>query len=154
MQKQSYINIKNKKARYQYELLDFYTAGIQLAGTEIKSIRANKVNFVDSYCKFFNGELWLIGLHISEYFWGTYNNHVPTRERKLLLNKKELRKLERKLQDKGLTIVPVRLFVNDRNLAKLEISLARGKKLYDKRESLKQQDATMEMKRINKRDFQ
>ncbi|MCL2073447.1 MAG: SsrA-binding protein SmpB [Marinilabiliaceae bacterium] len=145
------INIKNKRAFFDFEILDRYDAGIQLCGTEIKSIRQGRVSLVDTYCMFYNRELWTKGMNIAEYSYGTYNNHIPTRERKLLLKKKELRKLERKIKESGLTIVPLRLFINDNGLAKLEIALAKGKKEYDKRETIKQKDTSREMDRIKKR---
>lgn len=145
------IVVKNKKASFEFEVLERYTAGIVLAGTEIKAIRTGKASFVDSYCLFVGNELWVKGLHISEYEWGTYNNHEPKQDRKLLLNRKELDKLKRRSQEKGLTIVALRLFVNDRGLAKLDIALARGKQLHDKRETLKRKDAKREMDRLMKR---
>jgi len=145
------INIRNKRSTFDYELIERFSAGIQLAGTEIKSIRMGKASLVDSYCYFVNGELWLKGMRVSEYFYGTYNNHQPERERKLLLNKKELQKLERKTKESGLTIIPVRLFLNDRGFAKIEIALAKGKKQHDKRETLKQKDAGREMDRVRKK---
>ncbi len=147
---QANINVKNRKAKFEYELIEIFTAGMKLAGTEIKSIRGGKVNLSDSYCQFVNGELYVRNLHISEYEMGTINNHEAKRDRKLLLNKKELEKLERKLKESGLTIVPTRLFINNRGLAKLEIALARGKKLYDKRETLKKKDTNREMDRAMK----
>ncbi|HLW08509.1 MAG TPA: SsrA-binding protein SmpB [Marinilabiliaceae bacterium] len=146
------INIRNRRATFDYELIEKFVTGIQLAGTEIKSIRAGRASLVDSYCYFIGDELWIKGLNIAEYFYGTYNNHQPMRERKLLLHRKELNKLNRKTKESGLTIIPVRLFINDRGLAKMEIALAKGKKQYDKRESLKLKDATREMDRI-KRDY-
>lgn len=146
------INIRNRRATFDYELIEKFVTGIQLAGTEIKSIRAGRASLVDSYCYFIGDELWVKGLNIAEYFYGTYNNHQPMRERKLLLHRKELNKLNRKTKESGLTIIPVRLFINDRGLAKMEIALAKGKKQYDKRESLKLKDATREMNRI-KRDY-
>ncbi len=146
------INIRNRRATFDYELIEKFVTGIQLAGTEIKSIRAGRASLVDSYCYFIGDELWIKGLNIAEYFYGTYNNHQPMRERKLLLHRKELNKLNRKTKESGLTIIPVRLFINDRGLAKMEIALAKGKKQYDKRESLKLKDATREMNRI-KRDY-
>jgi len=145
------INIRNKRSTFDYELIERFSVGIQLAGTEIKSIRMGKASLVDSYCYFVNGELWLKGMRVSEYFYGTYNNHQPERERKLLLNKKELQKLERKTKESGLTIIPVRLFLNDRGFAKIEIALAKGKKQHDKRETLKQKDAGREMDRVRKK---
>ncbi|WP_010664423.1 SsrA-binding protein SmpB [Marinilabilia salmonicolor] len=144
------INIKNKRAYFDYEIIEKYVAGIQLSGTEIKSIRAGRAGVVDSYCYFVRGELWVKGINISEYFYGTFNNHMPTRERKLLLNKKELYKLERKTKESGLTIIPLRMFVNDRGFAKLEIGLAKGKKQHDKRETLKAKDSKRELDRVKK----
>lgn len=141
------IHIKNKKVLREYVLEDKIVAGIQLVGTEIKSIRAGKVNLVDSYCSFSRGELFVRGIHIAEYKFGTHWNHVATRERKLLLNKKELLKLEKKVKEKGLTIVAVKLFINGRGLAKLEIALGRGKKLYDKREDIKRRDISRDAER-------
>lgn len=145
------INIRNKRATFDYELIDRYVAGLQLVGTEIKSIRMGRASLVDSYCFFMNEELWIRGLNISEYFYGTYNNHQPMRERKLLLQRKELYKLQRKTKESGLTIVPIRLFINDRGLAKMEIALAKGKKQYDKRETLKSKDASRELDRVKKK---
>jgi SsrA-binding protein len=141
------IVIKNKKASRDYTFIDTYIAGIQLTGTEIKSIRAGKASLVDSYCRFRNGELYVTGMNISEYYWGNINNHEPRRERKLLLHKKELKKLERKIKESGLTIIMTRLFINDRGIAKAEIALARGKKEYDQRETLKRKDAQREIER-------
>ncbi|NPA37603.1 MAG: SsrA-binding protein SmpB [Chlorobi bacterium] len=146
----SKINIRNKRATFDYEIIEKYVAGIQLAGTEIKSIREGKASLVDSYCYFVNGELWIKGMHVAEYFYGTYNNHQPARERKLLLTKKELQKIERKTKESGLTIIPLRLFINERGFAKLEIALAKGKKRHDKRETLKMKDAKREMDRMKK----
>ena len=145
------INIKNRKAEYEYFLLTTYTAGIVLSGTEIKSIRAGKANLTDSYCSFINNELWVHNMHISEYANGSYNNHEPKRDRKLLLNRKELNKIERTLQDKGITAVGLKIFINERGLAKLLVGVARGKKQYDKRETLKEKDAKREMERFTKR---
>ena len=144
------INIKNRKASFEYELLEKFVTGIQLAGTEIKSIRNGKVSLKDSYCQFYAGELFAKNIHISEYELGTCNNHPAKRDRKLLLTKKELQKLERKTKESGLTIIPTRLFINDRGLAKLEIALARGKKIYDKRETIKQKDYKREIDRMMK----
>jgi SsrA-binding protein len=146
----SNINIKNKKASFEYELIERLVAGIQLTGTEIKSIRGGKVSMNDSYCQFHNGELFAKNIHISEYELGTNNNHLAKRDRKLLLSKRELQKLERKLKESGNTIVPTRMFINERGLAKLEIALAKGKKVYDKRETLKQKDSQREMDRMMK----
>lgn len=134
------INIKNRKAEYEYFLLTTYTAGIVLSGTEIKSIRAGKANLTDSYCSFINNELWVHNMHISEYANGSYNNHEPKRDRKLLLNRKEINKIASKLNDRGTTVVPVRLWINENGFAKLDIAVARGKKMYDKRESIKEKD--------------
>lgn len=144
------IVIKNRRATFDYEILDTYVAGIVLTGTEIKSIRLGKASLVDCYCYFHNGELFVRGVNISEYHWGTYNNHAPKRDRKLLLQKKELRKLERALQDNGLTIVGLKMFINDRGLAKLQIGLARGRKSFDKREYIKEKDAKREIDRAMK----
>ncbi len=144
------ISIKNKRATFDYEIIEDWTAGIVLTGTEIKSLRLGKASLVDSYCYFSNGELWIRGLNISLYHWGTYNNHQPKRDRKLLLNRKELAKLERASQDVGLTIVALRLFINERGLAKVVIGLARGRKSYDKREYLKEKDAKREIERIHR----
>jgi SsrA-binding protein len=146
----SRLNIRNKRAYFDYEIIEKYVAGIQLSGTEIKSIRMGRTALVDSYCYFVKGELWVKGINISEYFYGTYNNHAPTRERKLLLNKKELYKLERKTKESGLTIVTLRMFINDRGYAKLQIGLAKGKKQYDKREAIKAKDTKREIDRIRK----
>jgi SsrA-binding protein len=134
------INIKNKKAFFKFEILDTFTVGIVLQGTEIKSIRASNLSFNDSYCYFNNNELFLKNFHISEYEQGTYNNHEPLRERKLLLTKKELRKLNEKVTEKGLTIVPLRIFINEKGFVKFDIGLARGKKDFDKRNTIKERD--------------
>ena len=144
------IVIKNKKASHDYEFLEKYVAGIKLYGTEIKSIRLGKANLVDSYCLFHDGELFLKGMHISEYWWGNLNNHDPIRERKLLLNKRELNKIDRKIKESGLTIIVIKVFINDRGLAKAEIAIAKGKKEYDKRETLKKKDSQRELDRIRK----
>jgi SsrA-binding protein len=145
------INIRNKRATFDYEILEEYIAGIVLVGTEIKSIRLGKASMVDCYCYFEKNELWIRGVNISEYAWGTCNNHIPKRDRKLLLNRKELSKLSRSLQDKGLTVVGLRLFLNERGLAKVAIGLARGRKSYDKREYLKENDAKREMDKAMKK---
>ncbi len=144
------ISIKNRKATYEYELIERFVAGIMLVGTEIKSIRNGKANLTDSYCQFINGALYVKNLHIAEYEMGTCNNHIAKRDRKLLLNKKELLKLDKKVKESGLTIIVTKLFVNSKGLAKLEIALARGKKTYDKRESLKLKDSKREMDRMRK----
>ena len=140
MYKKSNINIKNKRATFDYEILDRFVAGIQLYGTEIKSIRDGKAGLSDTYCTFINNELWVKNMHISTYFFGTYNNHDVRRDRKLLLNKRELTKLLRGTKETGLTIVPTKLFITEKGLAKLEIGMAKGKKNYDKRQSLKEKE--------------
>ncbi len=141
------MEIKNKKASFEYFLLEVFSAGILLTGTEIKSIRAGKVSLKESYCAFQNQELFVRNMHIAAYDYGTYNNHEPTRERKLLLQARELRKLKTKLEEKGFTLVPTRLFINEKGLAKLEIALAKGKKLYDKRDTIKKKDQQREIER-------
>ena len=141
------INIKNKRAEYEYYLMDTLTAGLVLTGTEIKSIRNGKASLADSYCMFKENELFVIGMHISEYDKGTYNNHDPKRDRKLLLTARELRKMKNKVQEKGLTIIPVLLYVNEKGLAKLDIALARGKHYYDKRETLKSKDSKRDIEK-------
>ena len=148
--KPSQLNIKNKRASFDYELLDQYIAGIVLTGTEIKSIRLGKASLVDTFCYFANDELWVKNMHIAEYFYGSYNQHNPRRDRKLLLTKKELNKLWRATKDTGFTIVPSRLFINEKGLAKLVIYTAKGKKEYDKREDLKKKDAARIMDRMMK----
>ena len=145
------VLIPNKRATFDYELLDTYTAGLVLVGTEIKSLRLGKASLVDAYCYFHNGELWLKNANISEYFYGSYNNHVARRDRKLLLNRKELRKLLDYVQTPGVTIIPTKSFINERGLAKVVIAPARGKKLYDKRASLREKDDRREMDRAMKR---
>lgn len=147
---QQNISIKNRRATYEYELIERFVAGMKLVGTEIKSIRNGKVNLSDSFCQLINGEMYVRNLHISEYEMGTCNNHIAKADRKLLLNKKEILKLDKKVKESGLTIICTKLFVNARGLAKLEIALARGKKTYDKRESLKSNDAKREMDRAMK----
>ncbi len=148
--KQPSINIKNKRASFDYEFIETFTAGIVLTGTEIKSIRLGKASLVDTYCFFARGELWVKNMHITEYFYGSYNNHTVRRDRKLLLNKKEIKKLERSTKETGFTIIPVRMFINEKGLAKVVIALAKGKKQYDKRESLKEKDDKRDMDRIRK----
>lgn len=145
------INIRNKRASFEYEFIDELVAGIQLFGTEIKSIRAGKASLVDSFCYFSNGELFVKGMHIAEYRFGSYYNHEEKRERKLLLNRKELDKLDRKTKESGLSIVPISLFINKKGFAKLKIALCRGKKNYDKRESLKEKDHKRDIDRLMKR---
>lgn len=144
------IEYRNKKASFKFEFIEKYTAGIVLTGTEIKSIRDGKINFTDPYCIFKEGELWVTSVHISEYSLGTCNNHDPKRDRKLLLNRRELLKLQKKVAEKGLTIVPVCLFLNEVGIAKLEIALARGKKLHDKREDIKERDSKRDLDRTKK----
>ncbi len=148
MSDQKNISIKNKRATFDYEILERFVAGIVLTGTEIKSLRLGKASLTDCYCYIHNGELFVRGMNISEYHWGTYNNHAPKRERKLLLNRKEINKLVRATQDNGVTIVGLKLFINDRGLAKLEIGLAKGRKNYDKREYIKEKDAKRELDRV------
>lgn len=144
------ITIKNKKAEFQYFLIEKFKAGIQLTGTEIKSLRTGRANLSDSYCVIQNGEAYIRNLHIAHYTQGSYNNHELKRERKLLLNKRELKKIEQKLKEKGLTLIPVEIFFNDRGFAKVLISLAKGKKFFDKRASLKEKDIKREIdKNIN-----
>ena len=148
--KVSNVNIKNRRATFDYIVTETYTAGIVLTGTEIKSIRQSKASLVDTYCTFIAGELWVKNMHVSEYFYGSYNNHVARRDRKLLLERKELRKLQNAVKNPGFTIVPTRLFINEKGLAKLVIGLARGKHEYDKRESLKERDDKREMDRMKR----
>lgn len=142
------ISIKNRQASYEYELLDKYVAGIVLTGTEIKSIREGKVNLQDGYGYFNNGELYVKGVNITPYAQGTHYNHEATRERKLLLKRSELKKLETRSEEKGLTLIPTKLFINDRGFAKIEIALGRGKKTHDKRDSIKERDAKRELDRM------
>ena len=147
------INIRNKKARFEYEILDKYIAGIQLTGTEIKSIRESKARITESFCEFNDsGELFVINMFIEEYMHGNIYNHKPKSERRLLLNKRELKKLQKELQNVGLTIIPLRLFLTEKGWAKLEIALCKGKKLYDKRETIKDRDSKRNLDRI-KKDF-
>ena len=141
------VMIKNKRATFDYEFIDTYTAGIVLTGTEIKSIRAGKASLVDTYCYFSNGELWVKNMYVALYMEGSYNNHIERRERKLLLNRKELRNLEADTKAPGFTIVPVKLYINEKGLAKLDIALARGKHEYDKRQSMKDKEDKREMAR-------
>lgn len=138
---------KNRRASFDFFFLDEFVAGIQLTGTEIKSVRLNQTSINEAYCLFVNGELVIRNMNIEHYKEGTYNNHEPRRDRKLLLNYTELKKLSTKLKDKGLTIIPTRLFINERGLAKLDIALAKGKKNYDKRESIKQKDIKRQLER-------
>ncbi|MDQ3109762.1 MAG: SsrA-binding protein SmpB [Bacteroidota bacterium] len=147
MSVQATINVLNKKASYEFSFLDKYVAGLQLTGTEIKSLRLGKANITDGFCVFHNGELIARNIQINEYDKGTHYNHEPKRDRKLLLTKHELKKLEGELKDQGLTIVPLRLFINEKGWAKLEIALAKGKKLFDKREDIKKKDMQRETAR-------
>lgn len=148
---QKNINIKNKRARFDYEILDTYTAGIVLGGTEIKSIRLGKASISQSFCEFNDkGELFVINMQVDEYSHGGHYNHKPKAERKLLLNKKELKKLHKEVTTSGLTIIPLNLFINERGLAKINIGLAKGKKLYDKRETMKDRDNKRDLSRIKK----
>jgi SsrA-binding protein len=146
------VTIENRKARFEYEILDRYVAGMALTGTEIKSIRQGKASISESFCEFtVAGELFVINMNVEEYSHGTHYNHAPKRPRKLLLSKKELRKLRREVADAGLTIIPLRLFINQEGLAKLEVALARGKKLYDKRETIKKRDTERHLDTVRKR---
>lgn len=149
--KQTPVNIKNKRATFDYELVETFTAGIVLTGTEIKSIRQGKASLVDTYCLFERGELWVRNMYIAEYFYGTYNNHPARRDRKLLLKKIELRKLSRLTKETGFTIVPVRMFINEKGLAKLVIAVAKGKKEYDKRQSIREKEDKRDMDRMFKK---
>ncbi len=142
------IVIRNKKASHDFEFLERFIAGIKLTGTEIKSIRHGKASLSDSWCFFRDRELFIKGMHIGEYFWGNLNNHDPMRERKLLLTARELRKIERKVKETGLTIIVIKVFINERGLAKAEIAVAKGRKEYDKREVLKRKDAAREIDRF------
>ena len=147
MRLKSDVNIKNRRASFDYEILDRYVAGIQLFGTEIKSIRENKASLVDKYCQFIGNELWVKQMHIAEYRFGSYANHEAKRDRKLLMTKKELRKLDKQVKDTGKTIIPLRLFINDRGFAKMEIALCQGKHTYDKRQALRAADDKREVQR-------
>ena len=145
------VNIKNKRARFEYEVIDQFTAGIVLTGTEIKSIRNSKASIAESFCEFNEkGELFVVNMYIEEYAFGTRFNHLPRRSRKLLLNKRELKKLNKEVRNTGLTIVPLKLFINEKGFAKMLVALARGKKLYDKREALKDRDNKRDLDRVKK----
>ena len=145
------ITIKNKRASFDYELLETFTAGLVLTGTEIKSIRLGKDSLVDTFAIVERGEVWVKNMYVAEYFFGTYNNHAPRRDRKLLLNRKEIRRLQTAAKDRGFTLVPTRLFINERGLAKLVLAIARGKKEYDKRQSIRERDDRREMDRMFKK---
>lgn len=149
--KQNDVNIRNKRARFDYEITDTYTAGIVLTGTEIKSVRAGKASLVDTYCMVENGEIWVKGMNISEYFYGTYNNHAVRRDRKLLLNRKEIAKLAKASEDPGYTIVPIKVFINEKGLAKMLIGVGRGKKQYDKRQSIREREDKRSIDRMFKK---
>ena len=151
--KKTYFDFKNKKAKFEYHILDTYVAGVMLHSTEIKSLRAGKAQINEGYCRFINDELWAMNINIATYSFGTYNNHKEKRDRKLLLNKNELRKLQKSVKERGHTIVPLRLFENERGYAKMEIALVKGKKIHDKRQSLKEKDEKREMERLKKRNF-
>lgn len=151
LRKKSPINIRNKKASFEYFFVDTFTAGIVLTGTEIKSIRMGKASLVDTFCYINNGEIWVKGMNISPYFYGSYNNHDSKRDRKLLLNKKEIRNLQEATKQVGFTIVPTMLFIDDHGRAKLDIALAKGKKEFDKRQTLKEKEDRREMDRARKR---
>lgn len=151
MRLSSKVDIKNRRASFDYEILDRYVAGIQLYGTEIKSIRESKASLADTYCQFTGDELWVKNMHIAHYQFGSYANHEVKRERKLLLTKRELRKLKRQTMETGKTIIPLRLFVNEKGLAKVEIGLCQGKHSYDKRQSLREKDDKREIERLFKK---
>ncbi|MDR1258843.1 MAG: SsrA-binding protein SmpB [Tannerellaceae bacterium] len=148
---QSNVQIKNKRATFDYELLDTFVAGIVLTGTEIKSIRQGKVSLADTYCIVDKGELWVRNMYIAEYFYGTYNNHQTRRDRKLLLTGRELKKIDSAARNSGLTVIPTRLFINEKGLAKIVVAIAKGKKEYDKRESIRSRDDKREINRAFKR---
>ncbi|MDE7465625.1 MAG: SsrA-binding protein SmpB [Muribaculaceae bacterium] len=145
------VNIRNKRARFDYEITDTYIAGIVLTGTEIKSIRAGKASLTDTYCLVENGEIWVKGMNISEYFYGSYNNHMPRRDRKLLLTKKEIAKISKAAEDPGYTIIPLKVFINERGLAKMQIGIGRGKKQYDKRQSIREREDKRNIDRMFKK---
>ncbi|WP_337579493.1 SsrA-binding protein SmpB [Prevotella pectinovora] len=151
LRKKSPVNIRNKKASFEYFFVDTYTAGIVLTGTEIKSIRMGKASLVDTFCYIHNGEIWVKGMNISPYFYGSYNNHESKRDRKLLLNKKEIHNLQEDTKQVGFTIIPTLLFIDDHGRAKLDIALCRGKKEFDKRQTLKEKEDRREMDRARKR---
>lgn len=148
---QSAVNIKNRRATFDFEIIETYTAGIVLTGTEIKSIRQGKAGLTDSFCYENNGELWIKNMYIGEYFYGSYNNHASRRDRKLLLKKKEIREIGKSSKDSGFSIVPLRVFINDKGLAKVVIALAKGKKVYDKRQTIKEKEDRRAIDRALKR---
>ncbi len=145
------VNIQNKKARFDYEITDTYTAGMVLTGTEIKSIREGRASLVDTYCLIENGEVWVKQMNVSEYSYGSYNNHATRRDRKLLLTRKEIAKLQKSAEDPGYTIVPLRIFINDRGLAKMVIGVGRGKKQYDKRQAIREREDKRQLDRLFKK---
>lgn len=149
--KANQVNIKNRKAHFNYEIGDTFTAGLVLTGTEIKSIRDGKASLTDSYCVVDRGEVWVKGMHVSEYFYGSYNNHVARRDRKLLLSKKEISKIEKESNEAGFTIVPLRIFINDKGFAKMVIGIGKGKKSYDKRQTIKEREDKRNMDRMFKK---
>lgn len=149
--KANQVNIKNRKARFNYEIGDTFTAGMVLTGTEIKSIRDGKASLADSYCVVDGGEVWVKGMHVSEYFYGSYNNHVARRDRKLLLSKKEIAKISKESSDAGFTIVPLRICINERGFAKIVIGIGKGKKQYDKRQSIKEREDRINIDRMFKK---
>jgi len=148
--KSSHLQIKNKRATFDYEFIETFIAGIVLTGTEIKSLRLGKASLVDTYCIVERGEVWVKNMYISEYFYGTYNNHIVRRDRKLLLNKKEIRTIYSAAKNNGFTIIPIKMYINDKGLVKVNIAIAKGKKEYDKRQTLKERDDKREMKRATK----
>lgn len=145
------VNIKNRRATFDYELIETFTAGIVLTGTEIKSVRLGKAGLTDTYCMVENNEMWMKGMYIAEYSYGSYNNHVTHRDRKLLLNRKEISKIAKASQQPGYSIIPLRLFINERGLAKVVIAIARGKKQYDKRQSIKEREDKRAIDRMFKK---
>ena len=149
--KANQVNIKNKKARFNFEISETFTAGMVLTGTEIKSIREGKANLTDAYCIVDHGEVWVKGMHISEYFYGSYNNHTVRRDRKLLLNKKEIAKISKAAAEPGFTIVPIRIFISEKGYAKLVIGIGRGKKQYDKRQAIKEREDKRSIDRFMKK---
>jgi SsrA-binding protein len=151
MSQQNSIVIKNKKASFDYQFIETFVAGIVLTGTEIKSIRLGKASLVDTFCTFIKKELWVKNMNVSEYFYGSYNNHSARRDRKLLLNRKELNKIERLSRDTGFTVIPTRLFINEKGLAKMVVAIAKGKKTYDKRQSLREKDDKRTIDRMFKK---